>query len=252
MGKLLATLILGGVLGLAVSVPARAGFLDDIQKKLNDSTSSVTGNSSSSAIGNLSTDQIIEGLKEALKVGTDRVVSQIGTTGGYNADPAIHIPLPEKMQQAQALLKKFGLSDMADEVEERLNRGAEAAAPKTKEIILSAISEMKVEDAKQIYNGPDDAATQYFKRISTGELQETVRPIMEQTLKDAGALSAYDNLIAQYKSYPLVPDIKSNLTDYATDMALEGLFHYLAVEEAAIRNDPVKRTTEILTTVFGN
>ena len=76
--------------------------------------------------------------------------------------------------------------------------------------------------------------------------------LYDQALQDAGAITAYDNLVSQYKSYPLVPDIKSDLTGHATEQALEGLFYYLAQEEAAIRNNPVKRTTEILTTVFGN
>ena len=102
------------------------------------------------------------------------------------------------MQQAQSLLKKFGLSGMADELEERLNRGAEAAAPKTKEIIYNAISEMTLEDAQGIYSGPDDAATQYFRKVTTADLTETVRPIIEQSLQDVGAITAYDNLLSQY------------------------------------------------------
>ena len=252
MNKTLAIVAMGVAIVFAGTTNLQAGLLDKLQKTITDSTSSSSGGSSSSTMSNLSTSQITEGLKEALRVGTETVVDQIGTTGGYNADPAIHIPLPEKMQQAQSLLKKFGLSSMADEVEERLNRGAEAAAPKTKEIIYNAISEMTLEDAQGIYNGPDDAATQYFRKVSTAELTETVRPIIEQSLQDVGAITAYENLVSQYKTYPLVPDIKSDLTGHATEQALEGLFYYLAQEEAAIRNDPVKRTTEILTTVFGN
>ncbi len=240
------------VLALGMNSMAKASLLDKLQKTITDTTSSASGNSGSSGVGNLDVAQITEGLQEALRVGTDTVVGQIGTKDGYNADPAIHIPLPEKMQQAQSLLRKFGLSDMADDLEERLNRGAEAAAPKTKEIIWTAISEMKMEDAKAIYEGPDDAATQYFRKVSTADLKETVRPVIEESLQDVGAIEAYNSLMAEYSDYPLVPDIKSDLTDHATDAALEGLFHYLAVEEAAIRNDPVKRTTEILTTVFGN
>ncbi len=240
------------VLTVGLIPASQASLLDKLQKTITDTTSSSTGSSGNSAVGGLDVAQITEGLQEALKVGTETVVGQIGTTDGYNADPAIHIPLPEKMQQAQSLLRKFGLSDMADDLEERLNRGAEAAAPKTKEIIWTAISEMKMEDAQAIYEGPDDAATQYFRKVSTADLKETVRPVIEQSLQDVGAIQAYDSLVAEYSDYPLVPDIKSDLTDHATDAALEGLFHYLAAEEAAIRNDPVKRTTEILTTVFGN
>ena len=253
MKKMMAAALMGTFLALAMTGSSAAGLLDKIQKTIMDTTSSATGGSSSGATANgLSTEQITEGLKEALRVGTETVVEQIGTVDGYNGDPAIHIPLPEKMQQAQELLRKFGLSGMADEVEERLNRGAEAAAPKTKEIIYNAISSMTLEDAQSIYSGPDDAATQYFRKVSTAELTETVRPVVEQSLQDVGAITAYDNLVSQYKTYPLVPDIQTDLTEYATEMTLEGLFHYLAEQEAAIRKDPIKQTTEILKTVFGN
>lgn len=247
--------ILGSLLILTLTVTAgsnaNAGFLDKLKKDLGEATSKATGSNSSSQTGALSLDQITEGLREALKVGTETVVGQIGANDGYNADPDIHIPLPEKMQQAQSFLRKFGLSSMADDVEMRLNRGAEAAAPKTKEIIWAAIRDMTMEDARAIYDGPDDAATQYFKKVATPELTQTVRPIIDQSLKDVGAIASYDALMAEYKNYPFVPDIKSDLTEHATALALEGLFHYLAIEEAAIRNNPVKRTTEILTTVFG-
>ena len=254
MRKLLVAAVVGAVSLTGLSLGAEASFLDKLQKTIEGGSSAVTGGSGSggSTVSGLSTSQIVDGLKEALRVGTETVVGQVGATDGYNGDPAIHIPLPEKMQQAQALLKKFGLSGLADDLETKLNRGAEAAAPKTKEIIYNAISAMTLEDAQAIYNGPDEAATQYFRKVSTGELTETIRPVMQETLQDVGALSTYDSLISQYKDIPLVPDIRTDLNEYATEMALEGLFHYLAVEEAAIRKDPVKRTTEILKTVFGN
>jgi hypothetical protein len=232
--------------------PANASFLKDLKDSVNKavapSESSDTGSSSTSG---LALSEVIEGLKEALKVGTDRVVGQIGTDGGYEDDPAIHIPLPEKMQQAQSYLRKFGMSSMADEVEAKLNEGAEAAAPKTKELIVKAISDMTLEDAQKIYDGPDDAATQYFRKVATSDLMETVRPIIDQSLQNVGAITAYNNLISEYKQYPLLPNIQSDLTEHATELALEGLFHYLAKEEAAIRNNPVARTTDILKSVFG-
>ena len=236
-----------------MSFPSQASFLNDLKgaaDKVLKSTGS-SDSSSSSGGSSLSLGEVTEGLKEALKVGTETVVGQIGAEGGYADDPAIHIPLPEKMQQAQKFLRQFGLSGMADEVEARLNAGAEAAAPKTKELIWKAIHEMTLEDAQSIYKGPDDAATQYFRKVATGDLKETVRPVIEQSLQDVGAMQAYDNLIGEYKQYPLVPNIQSDLTEHATDLALEGLFHYLAKEEAAIRNNPIKQTTDILKSVFG-
>jgi len=238
--------LLGLVLGPLSA--ANADLLKGLQDTLNKTVSPSESSETSSSLG---ISEITDGLKEALKVGAESVTSQIGAKGGYDDDPDIHIPLPDKMQQAQSYLRKFGMSDLADEVEAKLNEGAEAAAPKTKELIWKSITDMTVEDAKKIYNGPDDAATQYFKKMASADLKKVISPVIDKSLKDVGAFTAYDALVADYKQYPLVPDIQSDLTAHATDQALEGLFHYLAQEEAAIRNNPAKRTTEILKSVFG-
>jgi hypothetical protein len=198
----------------------------------------------------LTADDLIAGLKEALRVGTERVASQLGAADGYLMDPKVHIPLPDGLLKVQALLRKVGLSALADDVETRLNRAAESAAPKTKELFWKAINAMTLDDARRIYDGPEDAATRYFEKVSSVELRSLVRPVVEQALQEAGAVNAYDQLLGQYQSLPFVPNIRGDLTSHATDKALEGLFHYLAVEEAAIRKDPVKRTTEILQKVF--
>ena len=50
---------------------------------------------------------------------------------------------------------------------------------------------------------------------------------------------------------PFVPDVKADLTGYVVEKAMDGLFYYVAKEEAAIRNDPAARTTELLKKVFG-
>ncbi len=234
----------------AAAAPANADFLKSLKDTVNKAVAPAE-NSQSSSTNGLGLSQITEGLKEALKVGTERVVGQIGADGGYENDPAIHIPLPKTMQKAQTYLRKAGLSSLADEVEVKLNEGAEAAAPKAKELILKAISDMTLEDARKIYDGPDDAATQYFRKVATSDLMDTVRPVIDQSLQDVGAITAYNKLVSEYKKYPLVPNIQSDLTEHATKLALEGLFLYLATEEAAIRNNPVARTTDILKSVFG-
>jgi hypothetical protein len=214
-----------------------------------ESTTSSTG--SSSSISGLTTQQIKEGLTEALRTGTETVLAQIGQTGGYLDDSAIHIPLPEKVQQVKNILDKFGLSSLAGDVETKLNRAAEQAAPQTKEIFFNAIQKMTFENAKAIYNGPKDAATQYFKTATTTDLQKLIEPVVTDNLKDVGALQAYDSLISQYKTLPFVPDLKTDLVDHTTELAISGIFHYLAQEEAAIRENPAKRTSDILKTVFG-
>ncbi len=216
-----------------------------------------TGGGSAPAAGGKSSSSLSAadmggGLKEALRVGTETVVAQLGKADGFNRDSAIHIPLPESMRTVQQTLGKMGMAGMLDDLEIRLNRAAEAATPKAKELFVTAIQSMSIDDAKKIYDGPNDAATQYFKKAMTPGLRDAFRPTVDKALSDAGAVKAYDNAMGQYKSVPMVPDVKADLTNHALDGALSGIFHYVAQEEAAIRTNPAKRTTDVQKKVFGN
>ncbi len=202
--------------------------------------------------GSLSTQDMAAGLREALRVGSERVVSQVGAADGFNLDPEIHIPLPGPYRQVQSALKNVGLSELADDVELKLNRAAEAAAPEARDLFVQAIGEMTLDDAKRIYDGPDDAATQYFKGKMSAPLSDKMAPIVDRSLAEVGALASVDRMMASYQSIPFVPDVKSDLRAYVVEKALDGIFFYVAREEAAIRNDPAARTTELLKQVFGS
>ena len=102
-----------------------------------------------------------------------------------------------------------------------------------------------------IYNGPDDSATRYFQGKMTESLAGEMKPIINNSLSQVGAVKIYDDVMAKYRSIPFVPDIKANLTDYVTQKGMNGIFHYMAEEEAAIRENPAKQTTELLKRVFG-
>lgn len=199
----------------------------------------------------LSDAQIGEGLREALRVGTESVVAQLGAADGFNADPAAHIPLPASMGTVRDALSKVGMSSVLDDLELKMNRAAEEATPKAKAIFGEAIRELTLEDVQGIYQGPDDAATQYFKGKTSGSLRDAMRPIVENSLAEVGAMAAYDQAMSSYENIPFAPDVKANLTDHVLDGGLDGIFHYLAKEEAAIRQNPAERTTEILKNVFG-
>jgi hypothetical protein len=201
--------------------------------------------------GGLTDSEIAAGLREALRVGSKRVVRQVGRLDGFNADPDIHIPLPGVLKDVQETLRPLGLAGMADDLELKLNRGAEAAAPEAKALFFDAISEMTLDDVREIYDGPDDAATQYFKGKMNKPLAKRMRPIVSDSLSEVGAVRAYDDMMANYKAVPFVPDVKSDLTGYVVRKGLDGIFYYVAKEEAAIRNDPAARTTELLKKVFG-
>ncbi len=200
----------------------------------------------------LTIDEMGMGLKEALRVGTENVVSQLGTKGGFNQDPAIHIPLPEQLNTVKTWLAKVGLESMLVDLELKLNRAAEAATPKAKSLFLQAIGEMTLDDVKAIYQGPDDAATRYFQEKMREPLSNEMRPVIDNSLSEVGAVQSYNQVMGSYQSLPFVPDVQADLTEHALAKGLDGIFYYLAKEEAAIRKDPVKRTTDILQRVFGN
>ncbi len=202
--------------------------------------------------GELTISEIAGGLKDALRVGTENVVSQLGQLNGFNGDTAIHIPLPEKLKTVKSVLAKVGKSGLLDDLELKLNRAAETATPKAKQLFWQSISEMTFDDVNTIYKGPDDAATSYFKKKMSPALAKEMRPVIEKSMSEAGAVRAYDKVMGKYTSLPFVPDVKTDLTDYVTGKGMDGIFYYLAREEAAIRKNPVKRTTELLKRVFGS
>jgi hypothetical protein len=199
----------------------------------------------------LSSEEIGAGLTEALLVGSENVVSQLGRLDGFNLDPAIRIPLPQQFDTVKSLLGKFGMSSLLDDLELKLNRAAEVATPRAKTLFKQAISEMTFEDVMNIYNGQDDAATRYFQDKMTPPLAREMQPVVEQSLAEVGAVQAYDNVMGEYRAIPFVPDVKADLTTYVVEKGMDGIFHYMAVEEAAIRQNPAKRTTDLLQRVFG-
>lgn len=206
-----------------------------------------SGGSQSSS---LSQGEMGDGLKEALRVGTEAVVSRLGKADGFYGDKAIHIPLPGQLATVQKALQAAGYSSLVDDLELRLNRAAEQATPKAKALFVDAISAMTISDAQQILNGPDDAATSYFRKAMGPGLAKEMAPVVDAALADAGAVQAYDSMMGQYKALPFMPDAKANLTDYVVEKGMDGIFHYVAKEEAAIRTNPAARTTDLLKKVF--
>lgn len=199
----------------------------------------------------LNSDTVGKGLKEALKVGTANVVEELGQPGGFFNDPELHIPLPASLDRVQSVLNNIGASSMLDELELKLNQAAERATPKAKDMFWQAISEMTFQDVMSIYNGPDDAATRYLEDKMSVPLASEMKPTVQETLSQVGAVQSYNQIMERYNAIPLVPEVKADLTTYTLEKTLEGIFTLLAQEEAAIRNEPAKRTTELLKTVFG-
>ena len=234
---------------MLLSPPASSqGFFDRGKEFMKSLGGGDTGGSSVSA---LTSGEIAGGLRDALRVGAERVVATLGKADGFNKASDVHIPLPGSLKTVQSMLGKVGMSSLVDDLELKLNRAAEAAVPKAKKLFGDAISEMSIEDAKKILNGPNDSATRYFQGKMSATLARDMKPIVNSQLSRVGAIASYDKMIGQYKSIPFVPDAKANLTDHVLDKAIAGVFLYLGREEAAIRENPAKRTTELMQKVFG-
>ncbi len=238
------------LLSAVVASPATHAQLDLLQMGT-DLLQGGSKTATATGVGGLANDDIVAGLKEALRVGTGNVVNQLGRAGGFADDAAIHIPLPQSMRTMQDMLGKLGMSGMLDDLELRLNRAAEAATPRARELFVDAIAKMTLDDARAIYDGPQDAATRYFERHMSPQLAAEMRPVVDQALSEVGAIASYDNAVSAYKALPLVPDVKADLNQHVVERGMAGIFHYLAKEEASIRTNPAARTTDLLQRVFG-
>jgi hypothetical protein len=252
-----AAVLIAGVLAGGAIAPVHAqSFFDKAKQALGDAINSPGSGDASGgtngAVSVLSSDTVEQGLKQALDIGVEIVTSQLGAVDGFNADPVAHIPLPEDVQTAQKLLSAVGLGSYAEEIELRMNRAAEQTMQDAGDILVTAVRQMTVADAKGILQGPDDAATQYLRRVSGSDIEGRLRPMITDALSQSGALALYDQMLGQYAKLPFVPDLKASLSDHATGKAMDGLFHYIALQEADIRSDPTRWTTDILKQVFSS
>lgn len=202
-------------------------------------------------VDKISTADIGAAFKDALRIGSKQVVKRLGAVDGFNKDAAVHIPLPSELKTVRRILAKLRMEHVVDKLEVKLNRAAEVATLEAKSLFLQAISEMTFDDVNRIYKGPEDSATQYFKQKMSSSLREKMRPIVDASLSEVGAIKAMDSVMGKYQSLPFVPDVKSDLTDHVVQKGMEGIFYYIAKEEASIRKDPARHTTDLLKKVFG-
>ena len=202
--------------------------------------------------GGMTTDTVIAGLKEALRVGTEKTVTQTSRQGGYSENEAIRITVPEKIEKMADALRKVGLGRQVDAFEAKMNDAAEQAAAEAAPVFVNAIKDMTFADARQILRGSDTAATEYFRENTSAELTRRYSPVVRKQMENLGVVRTFDDLQNRYNKLPLVADMNYQIEDYVVEEALNGLFAVLAKEEKAIRKDPAARTTALLKQVFGS
>ncbi len=203
--------------------------------------------------GNLSTLDVVKGLKSALAVGSSNAAKELNVDGAYFQNQLIKIAFPPEAQQIASTLNGVGLGHLVTKATKSLNQAAEHAAIKSKPIFVSAIKQMTIQDAWGILKGPENSATEYLKRSTSSELTKAFRPVISSSLSQVNATKYWGDVIQAYNQVPFInKKINPDLTGYVTEKALYGLFVTVADEEKGIRKDPAKRVTSILRKVFGN
>lgn len=209
----------------------------------------------------LTNSEIVEGLKAALRIGTDTSVVTLNAVDGYYADEAVKILLPP---EAAVIFDKISLIPggnlLVDNTIKSINRAAEDAAIEAKPIFVDAITNMTISDGVDILFGTDTAATFFLRSNTYTGLEGAFLPKVETSLTKpillgVSAESSYQSLINTYNGLPgaglLFNKITENtLSEYTTRRALDGLFLKVSEEEKKIRLNPLHRVTSILEKVF--
>jgi hypothetical protein len=203
------------------------------------------------SLDELSNRDAVGGLKEALVQGAQVAVAKLGRADGFLGDAKVRIPLPDGLRQAEKMMRAFGMGKQADELVTAMNRAAEDAVSRAKPILVGAVKQMTVDDARQILTGGDDAATQYFRRTTSEQLTREFRPIVKRATDQVGLANKYNEFAGKGVQFGLVSEKDARIEDYVTSKALDGLFLMIAEEERAIRKDPIGAAGSLAKKVFG-
>lgn len=229
--------------------------------------------------------EAVEAMKSALNIGAESSSDQLSKEDAYYKT-ALKIFLPDEVYSALAAVDKLkdlkvldfdigsAVSNLSGKLVENVvlsvNRSAEHAAQDVVPIFSKAITGMTVQDGIKIVTGEDDAATEYLKENTYSELMNLYQPKMNAVLsKDlVGGISAntaWENLTNEFNKvvdsepakfakslgYDIPERINTNLSEYVTRKALDGVFEKVAEEEGKIRENPFDYASNIVQKVFG-
>lgn len=226
--------------------------LESIADKVTKGTANNdAGSSNGSGVDALSNAEMSSGLKEALNQGVDKAVNSLGAANGFFGNNEVKIPLPDSLKKIEKGMRFIGMGKQSDELILKMNRAAEAAVPEAKALLVSSIKQMSLADAKAILTGPEDAATQYFKKTTSAQMSEKFLPIVTKATEKVQLAKTYNKYAEMGSQFGVVDKKDANIEQYVTNKALDGLYLMIAKEEAAIRQDPVGQASSLLKKVFG-
>jgi hypothetical protein len=192
------------------------------------------------------------GIRAALERGAIVAVGLLGRPDGFLGNPRVRIPLPGALESAAGLLRSIGQQHRVDELVTAMNRAAEAAVPQAKTLLVRAVKQMSVDDARRILTGGDDAATQFFAGKTREPLTAQFLPIVTRATEKVSLAEKYNAVASKATTFGLVKKEDANVQQYVTRRALDGLYLVIGDEERKIRQDPVGTGSALLKRVFGS
>jgi hypothetical protein len=235
--------------GLAFAIPAHAidwnELLRGVLGKPQSEQPAATG------VDALSSTEINAGLKEALTRGAEAAVAQLGRKDGFFGNTELRIPLPEPLKKAESAMRMLGMGKQADDLVLAMNRAAEAAVPEAKTLLVDAVKEMTLEDAKGILTGGKTSATDFFRRKTETRLNERFLPVVKTTTDKVGLAQQYNRYAGTAAQFNLIDKSQANVEQYVTQQALDRLYILIGEKEAEIRANPLQAGSELLKKVFG-
>lgn len=240
------------VAGLLITPPALAFDWNATLKGTMDQAAGKTaGSAATPGVDALSNADINAGLKEALTRGADSAVAQLGVKDGFYGNPALKIPLPKNLQKVDKAMRMFGMGKQSDELVLAMNRAAEAAVPKAKTLLVDAVKNMTLEDAKGILTGGSTSATDFFRSKTETQLTEHFGPIVKAVTDKASLAQQYNRYAAQAAQFNLVDKNQASVEQYVTQQSLDRLYRLIGEKEQAIRANPMQAGSDLLRQVFG-
>ena len=211
----------------------------------------ILASAQAAGLADISNKDATTGLKEALTKGAQAAVAQLGRQDGFLKNERVRIPLPEGLHKVEGMMRGLGMGKYADELVTVMNRAAESAVVEAKPLLVNAVKNMSVQDAKGILTGGQDSATQYFKRTTSAPLTSKFLPIVAKATQKVKLAEKYDEFAGKGARFGLVDAQDADLNRYITRKALDGLYLMIAEEEKKIRQDPVGAASGIISKVFG-
>jgi len=246
------------LVALLCATSAYAFNLDDLKGQLQQAIpqaapaqTAPNAQPSGNPLANFSSRDQIAGLKQALTQGAQTAVASLAKPDGYFGNAKVRIPLPENLQKIDGGLRRLGMGKYADELQLSMNRAAEAAAPEAQALLVGAVKNMSVTDAKNILLGGDDSATQYFRKNTEAALGSKFQPIVVNAMQKVQLAQKYDQFAGKGVQLGLVDAKHANLENYVTQKALDGLFVMVAEQEKSIRANPLEATGNLAKKIFG-